>query len=136
MPAGYSKKSLVEKLGIKAGDAIAILGAPEDYAAALGNLPSTVRQTNKLKGPLDFIQFFATKRTHLEEHFPKLKAALSPNGMLWVSWPKGSSGVQTDLTENVVREIGLANGMVDVKVCAVDEIWSGLKFVYRIKDRP
>jgi len=136
MPVGYSKKSLIEKLGIKDGFAIAILGAPENYAATLGQLPSGVKQANKLKGPLDFIQFFSSRRSRLNEQFPRLKAALSPSGMLWVSWPKASSGVPTDLTENVVREIGLANGLVDVKVCAVDEVWSGLKFVYRIKDRP
>jgi len=112
MPAGYSKKSLVDKLGIKDGFTIAIVGSPENYAATLGSLPSG-----------------------LESHFPKLKAALSPRGMLWVSWPKGSSGVLTDLTENVVREIGLRNGLVDIKVCAVDETWSGLKFVFRLKDR-
>jgi len=135
MPAGYSKKSLVEKLGIKDGFAIAIFGAPQNYAATLGKLPSAVRLTNKLKGPLDFLHFFSSKRSYLEEHFPKLKAALSPSGMLWISWPKASSGVPTDLTENVVREIGLANGLVDVKVCAVDEVWSGLEFVYRLRDR-
>jgi len=135
MPAGYSKRSLVEKLGIKDGFAIAILGAPENYAVTLGELPSGVRQANKLRGPLDFIQFFSSKRSRLERNFPRLKGALSPGGMLWVSWPKASSGMPTDLTENVVREIGLANGLVDVKVCAVDEVWSGLKFVYRIKDR-
>ncbi len=135
MPAGYSKKPLVEKLGIKDGFGIAILGAPENYAAMLGKLPSGVKQADKLKGPLDFIQFFVSKRAHLEERFPKMKAALFSSGMLWISWPKASSGVPTDLTENVVREIGLANGLVDVKVCAVDEVWSGLKFVYRIKDR-
>ena len=135
MPAGYSKKSLVEKLGIKEGFAISIIGAPENYAATLGKLPPGVRQTNKLEGPLDFVQFFCSKRSRLEDNFPALKEALSPSGMLWVSWPKGSSGVPTDLTENVVREIGLRNGLVDVKVCAVDETWSGLKFVYRLKDR-
>ena len=136
MPAGYSRKSLLEKLGIKDGYAIAILGAPENYAGTLGKLPSGVKQANTLKGPLNFIQFFSSKRSHLEEHFSKLKVALFPGGMLWVSWPKASSGVPTDLTENVIREIGLRNGLVDVKVCAVDEVWSGLKFVYRIKDRP
>ena len=136
MPAGYSKKSLVEKLGIKEGFAIAILGAPVNYAATLGRLPAGVTHATKMKGPLDFIQFFSSRRSHLDEQFPKLKASLSPSGMLWVSWPKGSSGVPTDLTENVVRDIGLTNGLVDVKVCAVDEVWSGLKFVYRIKDRP
>jgi len=135
MPAGYSKKSLVEKLGIKDGFAISIIEAPKDYAATLGKLPSGVKQSENLKGPLDFLQFFCSKRSRLEDNFPALKEALSPSGMLWVSWPKASSGVPTDLTENVVREIGLRNGLVDVKVCAVDEIWSGLKFVYRTKDR-
>ena len=135
MPAGYSKKSLVEKLGIREGFAISIIGAPQDYAATLAKLPCGVKQTKKLEGPLDFIQFFCSRRSQLEENFQRLKGALSASGMLWVSWPKGSSGVPTDLTENVVREIGLKNGLVDVKVCAVDEIWSGLKFVYRIKDR-
>ena len=135
MPAGYSKKSLVEKLGIKEGFAISIVGAPKNYAATLGKLPIGVKQSKRLEGPIDFLQFFSSERCALEDKFPTLKAALSPSGMLWVSWPKGSSGVPTDLTENVVREIGLKNGLVDVKVCAVDEIWSGLKFVYRIKDR-
>ena len=135
MPAGYSKKSLIEKLGIKEGFAISIFGAPKSYAGTLGRLPAGVRPNNKLAGPLDFIQFFCSKRAQLDEQFPKLKAALSPGGMLWVSWPKASSGVATDLNENGVREIGLRNGLVDVKVCAVDETWSGLKFVYRLKDR-
>jgi len=135
MPAGYSKKPLVEKLGIREGFAISIIGAPEDYAATLGKLPSSVKQTKKLEGPLDFVQFFCSKRAQLEENFRRLKGALSTSGMLWVSWPKGSSGAPTDLTENVVREIGLKNGLVDVKVCAVDETWSGLKFVFRLKDR-
>ena len=135
MPAGYSKKSLVEKLGIKECFAISIIGAPENYAATLGKLPSGVKLTKKLEGPLDFVQFFCSKRSQLEENFRRLKGALSARGMLWVSWPKGSSGVPTDLTENVVREIGLKNGLVDVKVCAVDETWSGLKFVFRLKDR-
>jgi len=135
MPAGYSKKSLVDKLGIKPGYAISIIGAPKNYAATLGKLPAGVEHANALAGPLDFIQFFCSRRAQLEHDFPDLKAALAPSGMLWVSWPKGSSGVPTDLTENVVRGIGLRNGLVDVKVCAVDEIWSGLKFVYRLKDR-
>ncbi len=135
MVAGYSKKLLVEKLGIKAGFAVAIIGAPENYAATLGPLPSGVKQTRKLKGPLDFLQFFCSKRSRLEANFPTLKEALTPSGMLWVSWPKASSGAPTDLNENVAREIGLRNGLVDVKVCAVDEIWSGLKFVLRVKDR-
>ena len=135
MAAGYSKKSLVEKLGIKEGFAISIIGAPKNYAATLGKLPSSVKRSKKLEGPLDFLQFFCSRSSRLEDSFPALKEALSPNGMLWVSWPKASSGVPTDLTENVVRDVGLRNGLVDVKVCAVDEIWSGLKFVFRLKDR-
>ena len=135
MAAGYSKKSLVEKLGIKDGFTISIVGAPRNYATTLGELPSGVKQRKKLEGPFDFLQFFCSKRSRLEDNFPTLKEALSPSGMLWVSWPKGSSGVPTDLTENVVREIGLRNGLVDVKVCAIDATWSGLKFVFRLKDR-
>jgi hypothetical protein len=135
IPAGYSKRSLVEKLGIKDGFAISIIGAPKNYAITLGKLPSVVKQSKRLKGPLDFLQFFCSKRSRLEANFPSLQEALSPSGMLWVSWPKVSSAVPTDLTEDVVREIGLRNGLVDVKVCAVDEIWSGLKFVFRLKDR-
>jgi len=135
MAAGYSKKSLFEKLGIKDGSAVSIIGAPESYAATLGKLPAGVKQSKTLKGPLDFLQFFCSKRSRLEDNFPTLKEALSPSGMLWVSWPKTSSGVPTDLSENVIREIGLRNGLVDVKVCAVDEVWSGLKFVFRLRDR-
>ena len=89
----------------------------------------------ELEGPLDFIHFFTRKREDLEEGFPRLKRELSQKGMLWVSWPKGSSRVETDLDENVVREVGLKNGLVDVKICAVDETWSGMKFVYRLRDR-
>jgi hypothetical protein len=135
MAAGYSKKSLVEKLGIKDGFTISIVAAPKNYATTLGKLPSGVKQSKKREGPIDFLQFFCSKRSRLEDNFPTLKEALSPSGMLWISWPKASSGVSTDLSESVVREIGLRNGLVDVKVCAVDETWSGLKFVFRVKDR-
>ena len=90
---------------------------------------------NQLKGPLDFIQFFTQVRNELEVQFRDLKRELLKGGMLWISWPKGSSKVETDLNEGIVREIGLKNGLVDVKVCAVDEVWSGLKFVYRKEDR-
>lgn len=90
---------------------------------------------NTLKCPLDFIHFLSKKREELETRFPSLKKALSQGGMLWISWPKVSSKVETDLKEDVVREIGLNNQLVDVKICARDETWSGLKFVYRLKDR-
>jgi hypothetical protein len=94
-----------------------------------------VTVTGTLAGPLDFIQFFTTARVDLEAQFTILKQSLTPTGMLWVSWPKKASKLKTDLDENIIREIGLAHGLVDVKVCAVDEQWSGLKFIYRLKDR-
>jgi hypothetical protein len=126
---------LVAKLGIKDGWAIAILNAPKGYDRILGKLPREVTRKATVAGPLDFIQFFTADRQDLEGRFPALERALAPAGMLWISWPKKVSGVATDLTEDVVRRIGLANGLVDVKVAAVDEVWSGLKFVRRLKDR-
>lgn len=132
--AGYSKRSLVDKLGIKAGASIAILGAPPGYKKALGRLPRVSRKSPG-SGPLDFVQFFAREKRELERRFPALARALAPAGMLWISWPKKASGVPTDLTEDVIRAIGLSRGLVDVKVAAVDEVWSGLKFVRRRQDR-
>ena len=134
--AGYSKKSLVEKLGIKSGANIILLNAPDGYDRVLGELPLDVFVAASLGSSLDFIQFFTREREDLDATFPALKQALAYDGALWISWPKGSSKVATDLNENVVREIGLREGLVDVKVIAVDEVWSGLKFVYRVKDRP
>ena len=131
--AGYSKRSLVEKLGIREGAEILILHAPRDYDQTLSPLPSGVLQKKKLIQSLEFIQFFTKQKKELLKEFPKLKKHLRPKGILWISWPKGASKVKTDLNENIVREIGLANGMVDIKVCAVDEIWSGLRFAFRLK---
>jgi len=133
--AGYSKRFLVDKLGIKEGYRVAIVGAPPHYATTLGTLPPGVKPGRRIHREKDFFHFFTVSRRELEQTFPALKSCLAQSGMLWISWPKGSSGVATDLNENVVREIGLRNGLVDVKVCAVDETWSGLKFVYRVKDR-
>ncbi len=133
--AGYSGKPLVQKLGIKSGSTIAVLGAPRGYAHTLGKLPSGVTRKASAVGQLDFVQFFTKERQELERRFATLARALAPAGMLWISWPKRSSGVATDLTEDVIRVIGLAHGLVDVKVAAVDGVWSGLKFVRRIKDR-
>jgi hypothetical protein len=133
--AGYSKRSLIEKLGIKPGATLIILNAPESYEKRLGELPADVQVASSLDTPLAFVQFFTRGREALENQFPALKQALAQDGQLWISWPKGSSKVETDLNENMVREIGLQNGLVDVKVIAVDEVWSGLKFVYRVKDR-
>lgn len=133
--AGYSNRSLVEKLGIKPGWAIAILNAPTGYDRTLGKVPKDVTRKAKAVGPLDFIQLFTDQKRELERRFAALARALAPAGMLWISWPKQSSGVATDLTEDVIRAVGLAHGLVDVKVAAVDEVWSGLKFVRRVKDR-
>jgi len=135
MSAGYSGKPLAQKLGIRKGDVLAFLNAPDDYDRLLGKLPDGVIVARELEGQLDFIQFFATERASLEREFPRLKARLEQGGTIWVSWPKASSGLQTDLSDGVVREVGLKNGLVDVKVCAVDDSWSGLKFVRRVKDR-
>lgn len=135
MTAGYSKKSLVEKLGIKDGATVSIINSPDNYKKTLGLLPSRVKKSSKLQTNSDFIQFFTRSKEELKSKFPILKKSLTKNGILWISWPKGVSRIVTDLNENIVREIGLENGLVDIKVCAVDEIWSGLKFVFRIKDR-
>ncbi len=122
--AGYSGTPLLQKLGIKAGMGTHLVNAPADYP---------LREAGT--APYDFIHFFTKEKKELLKKFPELKKKLSHSGMLWISWPKGASKVPTDLNDNVVREIGLAKGLVDVKVCAVDELWSGLKFVYRLKDR-
>jgi len=132
--AGYSGTPLVEKLGIKAGMRVYFEGAPKGYTSTLRGIP-TVVMSRLLKAPLDFIQFFVTERTELEARFEPLVHALATDGMLWVSWPKKAANVETDLTENVVREVALAGGLVDVKVCAVDEVWSALKLVRRLRDR-
>jgi len=135
MSAGYSRKPLAQKLGIRKGDVLAFLNAPRGYASLLGKLPGGAIVTRGLEEDLDFVQLFATEKANLEKEFPKLKARLKQGGMIWVSWPKASSRLPTDLSDAVVRETGLDNGLVDVKVCAVDESWSALKFVRRLKDR-
>lgn len=127
--AGYSKKSLVQKLGIRDGFSSVVLNPPTGYVKGLTITSSPLFNHH------DFIQFFTSSKSELEKEFPKLQKAIKPAGMVWISWPKGSSKVPTDLNENGVRDIGLKNGMVDVKVAAIDEIWSGLKFVIRLKDR-
>jgi len=133
--AGYSGKPLFEKLGLKIGQRAFVWNAPEDYHSELEPLKSSIDLKSRLNGPLDFIHFFSTSKGELEQRLPKLKQELDHSGCVWVSWPKKSSGVATDLTENVVRDLALSCGLVDVKVCAVDETWSGLKLVYRLKDR-
>lgn len=135
---GYSGTPLIKKLGIKPGMAVCILGAPAHYAELLGPLPDAITLSKRLKSAdknLDFIHFFTKRKAAFESQFAQLKAQLAKDGMLWVSWPKKASQVQTDMTEDVVRDYALSHGLVDVKVAAIDEVWSGLKLVYRLKDR-
>jgi len=132
--AGYSGTPLVKKLGIKSGFNVAFVNAPRDFARHL-NLPANVTINLKTGKPLDFALLFVKSEKDLTVGFSQYAARLTPAGMLWVSWPKKSSGVITDLSETNVRRIGLAAGLVDVKICAVDDVWSGLKFVYRLQDR-
>jgi hypothetical protein len=133
--AGYSGRSLVEKLGIKPNTRAAILRPPKGYRRTLGKLPAGVTTTGAVRGRLSFIQVFSSSSGDLAAVFPRLAKALDDDGMLWVSWPKRTSGVATDLTEDGIRAIGLPHGLVDVKVCAVDDTWSGLKFVRRLSNR-
>ncbi len=135
MAAGYSQRSLVDKLGIKPGTRIAILHAPKGYRATLGKLPPGVVVASAPRGTFPFIQFFTRSRSVLQTKLGMLLGALEPDGALWISWPKKASGVATDMTEDVVREIALPTGLVDVKVAAVDDVWSGLKLVRRLKNR-
>ncbi|MFS8084165.1 MAG: DUF3052 domain-containing protein [Acidobacteriota bacterium] len=132
--AGYSETPLVKKLGIKAGFNIAFVDAPMDFFDEL-TLPHDVKVNSRSKKPLDFILMFVKSEKDLKKKFSQYAQRLLPNGMIWVAWPKKSSGVATDLSFNNVQTIGLATGLVDVKICAVSEVWSGLKFVFRLKDR-
>ena len=133
--AGYSSRSLVDKLGIKPGSRIAIINAPRNYRATLGKLPTGVRVATAARGVLPFIQLFTVSRGDLEARLSALLRALTPDGALWISWPKKASGVETDITEDVVRAVALPTGLVDVKVAAIDGVWSGLKLVRRLKNR-
>jgi hypothetical protein len=126
----------LKKLGIKPGFTVWFVDVPEGYVDWLGPLPEGVEVTaGPRPGSCDFVHFFTTSRAALVARLPQLKAALAKDGMLWLSWPKKASGVATDLDGNGVRELGLAQGLVDVKVAAIDTVWSGLKFVYRLQDR-
>jgi hypothetical protein len=131
--AGYSGTPLPKKLGIKEQFRIALLDLPADVKVELKSALASCHIAKD--GPVDFAMIFVKTASALKKQFPRFSKQLAPAGMLWVSWPKKVSGVATDLNENEVRRIGLEAGLVDVKVCAVSEIWSGLKFVIRVKDR-
>jgi hypothetical protein len=134
--SGYSGMPLTKKLGIREGSRVAVVSAPDGFPRALGPLPTGAQLRSGARGRCDVVLFFVTRRAELARRFPSFARALEPDGGLWVSWPKRTSGVATDLTENVAREIGLGAGLVDNKVAAIDDCWSGLRFVYRLADRP
>jgi hypothetical protein len=132
---GYSGTPLPKKLGIKDGARVRVFEMPADVRAELNQALAHCEIIPDGKTQTDFMMLFTKSKAGLSAKFGPIAKQLAPAGMLWVSWPKKSSGVATDLTEDVVREIGLAAGLVDVKVCAVTKVWSGLKFVRRLKDR-
>jgi hypothetical protein len=135
--AGYSGTPLATKLGIKDGSAVVLLGAPDGFtAASLEGLPPTATVRTSARGRADVVLSFHTRRTHLEARLPVLLRVLDIDGGLWLSWPKKASGVPTDITEDTIREVCLPLGLVDNKVCAVDETWSGLRVVWRKELRP
>ena len=135
--AGYSGTPLARKLGIKEGFALAALGpAPAGFVESLEPLPPGVRWKKQARPPLDLVVAFFTERSEVVKRWPTLTNAVGPNGTVWVAWPKKSSGVATNLTEDVFREELLPTGWVDTKVCAIDDTWSGLRFVLRKELRP
>jgi hypothetical protein len=127
--AGYSGKPLSQKLGLKPGFCIFVDGAPGDYRKLVGEWPQGAKLVKQAKPPLDLVHLFVTQAKGLAATLGSYREAIAPDGMIWVSWPKKSSGVATDLSDIVVRDTALPLGLVDIKVCAVDEVWSGLKFV-------
>lgn len=133
--AGYSGKPLVQKLGIKPGFCIFVDGLSSAYRDVVGELPDDVKIARTAKAPLDMVHVFATEAKGFAVKLRSYRTAIAPDGMIWASWPKRASGVATDVTETLVRETALANGLVDIKVCAVDDVWSGLKLVIPVKDR-
>jgi len=133
--AGYSGTPLPRKLGIKEGEKLALLRAPENFREALGELPDGVSVSTRTGRDIDVMVAFFTRRAELERRLPKLMEALDVDGGLWIAWPKRSSGGGTDITEDTLREVGLPLGLVDNKVCAIDETWSGLRLVYRKETR-
>ncbi len=132
--AGYSGTPLTKKLGIGEGCRLAVVAAPNGFTDSLA-LPRGAHLRTQARGRVDVVVYFVTRRAELSRRFPAMKRALDTDGGLWIAWPKRTSGVATDLSENPIREIGLEHGLVDNKVAAIDDTWSGLRFVYRVADR-
>ena len=136
MTSGYSVTPLGRKLGIKPGDKILLVNQPDNYHQLFLDFPTDTEEITESKPKIaDFMHIFCTTTKEIEAVAKKYKPLLKKSGMLWISWPKGSSAIPTELKRDFIREYLLANGLVDVKVAAIDENWSGLKFVYRLKDR-
>ncbi|WP_353720858.1 DUF3052 domain-containing protein [Dyadobacter sp. 676] len=133
--AGYSNTSLVKKLGIKPGFKVRFVDPPGHYFDLLEGLPADIVVVEEPTPGVDFIHYFTGQASSLEKDLAALKTEIVPNGIIWISWPKKASKVPTDVTEDVIRNLALPIGLVDVKVCAVDAVWSGLKLVIRVKDR-
>jgi hypothetical protein len=133
--SGYSGTPLPRKLGIKPGARLAVLSAPATFDGTLGTLPDGVSIRRQARGRVDVIVFFVTRRAELARRFPTVARTLEDDGGLWIAWPKKTSGVATDLVFEEVQNVGLEAGLVDNKVCAIDDTWSGLRFVYRLADR-
>ncbi|PAY10784.1 DUF3052 domain-containing protein [Bradyrhizobium sp. UFLA03-84] len=133
--AGHTGKAIVQKLGLKPGFCIFVDGLSVPYGDIVGELPAGVQLAKTARAPLNAVHLFTAEAKGLSVKLRRYRGVIAPDGMIWVSWPKKSSGVATDLTDVVVRNTGLVSGLVDVKVCAVDAIWSGLKFVIPVKQR-
>jgi hypothetical protein len=135
MAAGYSGTPTAKKLGIRPGLHVTVLNAPGDYARLLDGVPAGVDLRSSLRGKSDIVHLFVTRGADLEKRIVAMRKAIEPDGAIWVSWPKRSAKVPTDLTEDVIRGVGLRNRLVDVKVCAIDHTWSGLKLVIPVAQR-
>lgn len=135
MPAGYSGTPLAKKLGIKAGSTVAVLDGPTNFAELLDPLPDGVTLRTSLRGSIDLVVAFFDRSAACERRLPALAAKIHPDGGLWLAWPKKASGLATDLDGNAIRSLGLAAGVVDIKVCAIDDTWSGHRFAHRVADR-
>lgn len=133
--SGYSGTPLEKKLGLKGGFKIRLINQPEYYYTLFSDLPSDIKELTDIKGRKDFIHYFALSKAQLEEDIKQLRKEIEDNGMIWISWHKKTAKIETDLSETIIRNIALNNGLVDVKVCAIDETWSALKLVIRLKDR-
>lgn len=134
-PLGYSGTPLARKLGIKSGQRIKLYHPPEKYRDFFQDLPDDFNPLNEGDSHIDFVHYFATEAEKLNEDLPRLRKQITQKGIIWISWPKKSSKTETDVDGNVVRSLGLRHGLVDVKVCSVNETWSALKFVIPVKDR-